>query len=465
MSTLFFSFVLYTMQIVKNRYYGLYMYNGARFSLEDSLLAENAYNLELRWCDNINVTNVDIRGISPSTMHLTNPPYYNKPCLSSGFYSPIGYRMHTSIYRWGGLRKGVKLENVNFTLFDHKGQCSSSVAVDFSTEMRDGHWDYTSSFINVRMSGNKLIDAKSANEFGISDVIISDPDGASNPSLQSSGLSRETSVAGSFVSNKRFLTEMARGECNLYYDGIAYCEDACYRTVQLMINQEDSLYYDIEVVRDDGTVTYPSPFYDYDDDYNRSLYEDYSRKFPVYMTHGHYTIRFLENGKPVWPRYVYEKWEGVPECDGHVSTSNVTIFEPELLDGECDDLIQNGDMEQGLKGWMHREPNSGNPAHSYLKSLPGAGVGGSKAVGIFDRRSQYEAVGQNFDPRCLRENHGAIYEIKAHFRLEQDGNTFICDRFSGGYPTRCPKGTLKHVRYTDPATKEDLTWDYNQDLG
>ncbi len=437
------------------------MYNGRHFTLENSLLAENAYNLEMRWCDNINVTDTDIRGVSLSTMHLTNPPYLTKPCRSNGFYSPIGYRMHTDIYRWQGLKKGVKLENVDFTLFDHQGQCSSSVAVDFNTvDKRDGHWDYTSSFINVKISGNKFIDANSANRNGVPDIIISDPDGSSNP-----GIRNAMSVAGSFVSNKLYLTELARGDCTLYYESIAYCEDACYRTVQLMVSQLDSIFYDLEVVRDDGTVTYPPSFYQYDDDYNRSLYEDYSRKFPVYMTHGNYQVRFLLDGEPVWPRYVYELWEGVPDCVGHVSTSNITIFEPELQDGECDDLIQNGDMEQGVWGYMHREPNSGNDNHAYLKSLPGAGVDGSNAVGIFDRGNRHWGVGQNLDPRCFRANSGGLYEVKLYYRLEKDGEAFICDRWDGGYPNRCPTGTIKHATYDNPETKANVIWGYKVGVG
>ncbi len=434
----------------KNRYYGFFLYASARAYLENSLIAENAYNLELRWCDHVNVTDVDIRGIAPSTMELTHPPYLNKPCSSSGFYSPIGYRMQTAIHRyyWGETNRGAKLENVGFTHFDYRGQCSSSVAIDFNTrDKRDGEWDYLSSFTNVTVSGDKIMDAKSADEEGIRNIIISDPDGSSNPSLTSPlATNKQSTVAGSFVMNKGYLTDLAHGDCQIHYDGIAYCEDACYRTVELLASQTGSAGYDLQVIReDDGVEVYFPAFYEYDDNFNRSLYEDHSRKYTVSLPEGSYQITFLDNGIPVWPQYVYELWLSKPPCEGYVSVSNVTIVEPDLEEGECDNLIKNGDMEKGLDGWTHRNSRSGDPGQDYLKALPGVGIGGSMAIGCFDRTSQYHGIGQNLDTRCFHENYGALYEVEVSFRLESSGEVFICDRFDGSYPNRCPKATLKNV--------------------
>ncbi len=434
------------------------MYNGARVSVENSLFAESAFNIEMRWCDDVNINNVDIRGISPFTKHIVDSPYYNKPCISSGFHSPIGYRMHTTIHRWGDLNKGAKLSNVEFTFFDHDDQCSTSIPIGFNTnDKRDGHWDYLSSFTNVRVNGERLIDANSANEKGVPDIVIADPDGSSDPSRQASG-------ASVFVSSKPYLTDFARGNCEQYHDGIAYCRNACYRTVQLIVGQTSSANYDLRVTRNDGIVTYAPGFYQYDDSkyYNRSLYEGYPRKYAVSLPHGTYQLEFFENGESVWPQYVYEVWEGIPDCEGYVSISNITVVEPALGDGECDDLITNGDMERGLEGWTHRDWNSGNKGAGYLKAVPGAGISGSLAIGYFGRTWRYAGIGQNLDTRCFHQNLGALYEVKAWFRLENGGIPFICNRFEGSYPNRCPKGTLKNVRYVDPKTKK-LDWDYDQD--
>ncbi len=342
---------------------------------------------------------------------------------------------------------GTNLKNVDFTFFDHKGQCSSSVAIDFNTrDKRDGIWNYLSSFTNVTISGDKLIDARSAEEEGIRDIIISDPDGSSNPSLTSPVPTQHSTVAGSFVLNKRYLTDLAHGDCKIYYDGIAYCEDACYRTMELIISQTGSSDYDLQVTRDDdGVEVYFPSYYEWDHDFNRSLYDHYYRKYTVSLPQGSYRITFLDNGNPVWPRYAYEQWLSTPQCEGYAPVSDVTVVEPELYAGECNDLIQNGDMEQGLDGWNHRDSNSGLPGYSYLKSLPGAGIGGSKAIGYFDRQSKYYGIGQNLDTRCFHQNYGTLYEIEVFFRLEISGAPFSCDRFDGNYPNRCPKATLKNV--------------------
>ncbi len=83
--------------------------------------------------------------------------------------------------------------------------------------------------------------------------------------------------------------------------------------------------------------------------------------------------------------------------------------------------------------------------------------------GYFDRGSQYHGIGQNLDTRCLHQNINSLYEVKAWFRLEQDGVPFICDRYSGSYPMRCPKATIKYGTYDDPEEKQQMIWTYAQD--
>ena len=69
--------VLNNLLLVKNREYGLLLHDSGHTSLVNSLLAENAYNIEMRWSDDVEIRDTEIRGISSHTRYLVHPPYYN----------------------------------------------------------------------------------------------------------------------------------------------------------------------------------------------------------------------------------------------------------------------------------------------------------------------------------------------------------------------------------------------------
>lgn len=410
------------------------------------------------------MTEIDIRGISSATKDLTSPGKLESPC--KGNYNvgspPVGYMMHTTLnrnYDTPRLNRGARLRDVHFSLFDQPDddECSGSVPIAFNTnDKRDGHWDYLSSFKNVTVDGIKMIDAKAADENGVSDIVISDPDGSSDPFGLNTG-------PGSFVSNKLHLTEFAGGDCSVHDDDIAYCENTCYRTVQLRVSSIGE--FSLRVTReDDGSEVLVPDIFLYDDDgTNRASYFDHYRTYSVSLPAGAFKLEFFDNdGVPSWPRYVYEIWEGIPDCEGYGSVQDVTIVEPEL---DCNDMIMNGNMEEGTYGWLHNN-DSGNTFWGYLEALPNIGIGGSTALAYYNRKTKYMGVSQDLDTRCFHQNLNAYYEVKAWFRLEQGGEVFICDPFfewyGAGYPSRCPLMTLRTVKYLNPTTKDDLQWETNQ---
>ncbi len=435
-------------------------------TIQNSLIADNFYGLDLRWADEAKITDTVIRGISQTTKDLTHPPYYRDPCEFTGSYVPFGYRMQTAILRWDGfypdnvtprLNKGADLTDVEFSDFDHTDKCSESVPIVFNThDMRAGHWDYSSSFTNVRFDGTKIMDAKSASGNGVSDIIITDSDGSSNPSGLSSG--SVFSSAGTFMSNKRYLTAFAGGDCAIHSEGIVYCQNTCYRTVQLQVDQTDTSDYDLKVTNDDGVQVYIPGTMWYEDNINRTTYENNYRIFSASLPSGSYELAFYQNGEAVWPKYAYEIWEPAPPCSGYVSSVDIGVVEPPLDIGECDELTENSDAENGLGSWLHR--NDGDVNRGYLASLSGAGVDSSTAIGYFNRYRTYHGIGQNLDTRCLHQKLNSVYELRAWFRLEEDGNAFDCDRFTTSSSTRCPKFVLKNLRYLD-TEKEEIEWDYD----
>ena len=291
--------------------------------------------------------------------------------------------------------------------------------------------------------------ASAASETGVPDIVTTDTDGNSDPAGQSFG-------PGSFVSNKPHLKNFSYGSCTVYDEGIVYCNNTCLRTLNLYVDQIFSEDYDLKVSRieDDfeREVIVPA-YYIYDDNRHLKTYEMNQRMYSIPIPFGNYTLKFFQNGIHVWPNYVYEQWEGIPQCEGYVSISNITIIKPAITNDHCDELFINSNMKNGLKTWKHRDDNYGN-----LELLTGVGINGTNAIGYFNKRDTYHGVGQNIDTRCFPQDTNDIYEIKIWFRLQEGIVPVICNRFDDSYPKRCPSVTLKETIHKN--TKKDITQDF-----
>jgi hypothetical protein len=216
----------------------------------------------------------------------------------------IGYLMPTTIWRSDIANYGAKLSNVIFSDFDDEDECQGSMPIKFSTdEIRDGHWNYVSSFNNVQIDGSKILPAAAAAQLSVKDIVITDIGGSLDPSGQ-------VSTTSSIVSNRPELTTLARGSCEEDWEGMTYCRDTCFRSVTIKIDQDDTADLVMKVTRvDDGIFTQADQFYLYDDDDHLRGYEGSSRKFSVPLPHGNYQIKFLDSTQEiVWPKFAYEVW-------------------------------------------------------------------------------------------------------------------------------------------------------------
>ena len=261
------------------------------------------------------------------------------------------------------------------------------------------------------------------------------------------------------------MTEFTGGVCDLYSEGIVYCRDTCLRRVQVKIDQYGTENFDLRVTSEDGSEIFVPFVYPHDDDDHAVKYDGNERLFSASLPSGNFQLEFFQNtdiNNLAWPRFAYKVWEGVPEFDGYVSSHNVTIVKPELGSGECDELFLNNEMEYGLDSWFHRNDGD-NLSWGYLESRPGEGMNGSMAIAYVDRRYSWHGIGRNIDTRCFHQNLNTFYEVPAWFKLENDDEAFICDRFDSNYPNRCPRATLKNVCYLDDA-KEEIDWDYDGDI-
>ena len=296
-----------------------------------------------------------------------------------------------------------------------------------------------SAFKNVKFDGSTFIDAGSAALEGIRDIIIEDINGSSDPSgqaLQSS----------SFVSSNVFMTKFAPSACTRYAGSISYCPNYCTRTLAFVVDQILTFGWNLKITRTHDSVhNFVPATYMYDDDIDSLKHEANGRKFYVALPSDSYQVQFIDSSNQLaWPTYVEQRWEGVPECTNYANTSDLVIIEPED-DLNCNNLIHNGDIEDGTKFWLHRGGK--------IESISG-GLSGLSSLINTGRSQTYHGPGQNIDTRCIRSNHGKYFEINAWYRLEKSGASVSCSS------SFCPRVRFKIRYYEDPATKEKVVTEY-----
>ena len=436
------------LKAMKNRYKGVYLYASFNVTLVDGLFADNAGNsIEIRWTDNVHIQNSVIRGYTTETKALVKPPYFNKPCKSYHFNSPIGLKLPTAIHKWGRTDNcGASLTDVLFTDFDHTDECEESIPLSFqSNDNSYNHFDYLTSFQNVTINGTNIMDALTAEQDGIRDIVINDVDGSLDPA-------KEATKSGMLVSDVKWLKDFVKN-CTTYPHGISYCNDSCYRTISFMVDQYDSNHFDMKITREsDGKEVLVPYSYQYDDNLHLKKYYNNFRVFSVSLPEGTYKVEFLKDLQQVWPRFVLSRWEGIPKCKGYVSAKNIALIEPPA---NCDNIIINGDMELGTHYWYHRNGNS-DTKFGELLAVSGEGVDGSTALRHYNRTNGYAGIGQHLDTRCLHYNLNEFYEIQLYFRLENGTVPFICDPFSNVWEVRCPYVTFREEKYVH----EELVREY-----
>jgi len=435
---------------IKNRYSGFKMYHSRSIAIEGSFTAENNVGVNLHYVDSARISNTDFRGYSDTSKHITKPPSHYERCKDSDFGNPSGIRLMSRRHKTyhEGKDRGATLENVTFYEFEQIENCAGGFPIEFHTDVASNrHFNYQTSFSSVTFDDtvhSPIFDGCTLlNEKGVQDVLITDIDGASDPS----GLSRGPA---SIVSNTVGMKKFSNDDCaSLSGSCMAYCPNTCMQSVDFLIDQSYSDKSSMKVTRlSDGEEHYFGGLYEYDNNINQTQYYDHNRLFSPSLPSGDYQIAFFDKDSNImWPKFVRERWSPtLPSCEGSVSKSDISIFKPEA---DCSDLILNGDLEQGTTYWLHN--------HGSIVPLPGEGIGDSGALGYFQRTHYNHAVGQYLDTRCLSGKKDSYYEIKGYYKLT---NGFECKRYGytwGQTGDQCPTITFQKRRYTDEELKYHMT--------
>mmetsp|Transcript_31842 Transcript_31842/g.73213 ORF Transcript_31842/g.73213 Transcript_31842/m.73213 type:complete len:3134 (+) Transcript_31842:2040-11441(+) len=451
---------IYNTRSIRNNHNGIYAYSSRHLDFDGGIMVENRRGVWPRWTDNIALTNFRIVGLTDLTRYNTAPDYYYSRCRDGWPYygNPVGYDSMTQIHWWNGHQgmtrnRGAVLTNVKFSNFDLGDECKDSRDISFSmTDKRNKSvWNYATTFQKVLFSnhGEVLSNAVEVAQDGfVPQIVIVDLNGSSDPA----GLSNTDSA---FVSNTVAMRKFAYGKCT-DYEGLAYCEDMCPRTVVFEVDQfitQNSLM--VVTREDDDQKNVISSFYEHDENEYQKGYINQFRTYSVSLPRGNYKVEFLNmvTQEMQWPIGIFQKWEAIPGCNGYANATKVEVPEPALKDGECDELFRNGDAEQGVNHWIW--------TGGTLKVLEGQGIDGSNAMGLVNFR---HALGQFLDVRCFHHKnyHHTAFEISIYFKLEEDGTTVNCDPFNGSTNTQnqCPFVRLRMTSYQNPVLKEEMKHDY-----
>jgi hypothetical protein len=302
----------------------------------------------------------------------------------------------------------------------------------FCSQIRRGSFDYFTTLMDISLTpGTKPITLCRAKEVGVTDIYIVDTDSSLHPDGTSSFTGTSTIMSDSvqmttFLNPDKTCTLLPE-ECYLY------CEDTCLRTVTYEIDPAATENYRLQVCSATNAShcieVGASFYYEMEDTAQETLIEnsedDKYRYLSVSVPPGTYDAKIMdESGSVAWPSFVKETYEDVL-CDSALIEGSVTLSIPPLQEGQCEDLIRNGDVEYSNVNhtyWLHRKGG--------VRLVPGAGIGGSNALGDIVRRDGgMDAIAQHLDTRCFNESSkGRRYEIKAYFQLfEEDTNeSYIC---------------------------------------
>ena len=221
--------------------------------------------------------------------------------------------------------------------------------------------------------------------------------------------------------------------CTPYPDQcLSYCTNTCLRTVTYAVDPADTESFKLRVCKTDDpgrcSETEEAYWYrDEGDEFATLMYNtraERRRYFTTTLPKGSYRAEFLDTGgNVVWPSFVVETYEEAL-CPDALEEGSIAVAVPEVRDGECDDLIRNGNAEASTLDhthWLHRRGG--------ITLSPGQGLGGSNAFAtIEDDSTRFDSVAQYLDTRCLALNVGRQYEINAWVKLTNgSGEVDICD--------------------------------------
>jgi len=341
------------------------------------------------------------------TTFIGQTEFANKDCRNEkvGIHLDPVRLQETVIWSFSGNKKGSTVRNCKFLNFSQKDtNCNSESANPlkfFSHQtfikaysaphvFENLEFDDPSYFVNAMMPGS-----------GIDDVQI-------EVKSDQNGIFSSSGQPGFLVTEK--LESMVPIDCSSLKNGLKFCPNTCIRTVSVLAG--NSAYIDddiVMVVTDENGREFrktkdvrghpgPQPV-------GNRFFASYSLSLPK----GKFQIKFVDsNGSLSWPKSAFVVLEAAPEsCSPYVDESDFEFIKPEPSRLACEQLVHNGDFEDGKDGWY--------ALHHGIDLLEGGGIDGSKALATTKPLNSANNLAQNIDGSCLVD--GDEYDISLSYKI------------------------------------------------
>jgi hypothetical protein len=226
----------------RNREHGIYTFNNVAAEYRGGKMTDNQWGISLISSDRIKLQDFDIVGSSQAFKdHTATRDTAYQLCPSTAWRHE-GIIMMPQIWRTqpADPNLGLRLRNVSISGFDKEKEwypsCKSTEPI---TIIPDGwlnsnkHFDYISSVKGVKISDSRgviLNGCEIAATAGVKDLVITDMDGSFDPS--------KNGTSGSLVHDYDHVTGiLGVGACSSIGKCLAFCPNACLRTVTLKVEQ------------------------------------------------------------------------------------------------------------------------------------------------------------------------------------------------------------------------------------
>ena len=426
----------------KNRLDGIFFRNVANSVVQGGVFADNRYQADFDKSDSILMNATRVIGSTASYQEIVrtqNVKADHKDLI-------VGLELHS--FARNPSNKGLTVQDIVFEGFK-ADIAEHSALVEIDREADDpwsGNFNYWTTFerIAIKDSDSPLyFDMIQAVNNSYKSVYLVDLDSSMKPS--SSSAKGTSSVIANSNEMKAFID---RNRCTSVQSGeYLYCERTCLRSVTFAVDPGRDENIELKIRR--TAPTRKNQHYEGSKDvlthenfdrHERAMTEmEVLRYYTAALPPGQYTAIFVngKTGENQWPTFV-ETIIDPALCSNTFDSSDVTLHVPKPRNSECDELVQNGDMEQPVDSsvphWLQHS--------SLLEVAKGRGRRGSTAIAEVDVRTPYGALAQYIDVRCLTE--GQTYMVQAWAFLEErgkGGSAISCEDERAG----CPRLSMRFM--------------------
>ena len=418
----------------RNRGAGFFIHNSRNIHIEGGKYADNRRQIDIDRAPGCSVNGASLVGYSQEYRNIVQTSKTRSHCPSE--YPLVGVQLHT--YWSGGVKNlGTDISNVHFERLGSSTGCTGTAAINVEHYENKGYFDVRSSMEGLSFDEETdPIDFCESSDAGIDFTAIQDKDGS---------VSGEN---GFIVSDSPRMTSLwPEGTCtSLPGTCAASCKNTCYRTWTAAVsNYEDD---DLELVVQDLNSgksisvrgTYEPRLIDGEIDVTENSRVWRSRRFFATIPEGgSYTAEFRLHGEPHWPVYVEHQFDDDPgACGGDFASFALLSPEP-----DCSQLIKNGSFDNGVADWWTTggslEATTGIEGEALLNG---------------QRTSNWNAVAQFIDSRCLEPGRQYTFTAKVQMHYESSGAAFSC----ADDQDKCPRAYMRANQGIDPEynTKTEL---------